>query len=85
MNSENLRDVYLPAADSQWVNAFTGERYQGGQWLQLKDIPLELMPVFVREGAQIPMYPEHVECTDEMDLEKTVILNIDQNFKGYKI
>jgi alpha-D-xyloside xylohydrolase len=43
------------------------------------------MPVFVREGAQIPMYPEHVECTDEMDLEKTVILNIDQNFKGYKI
>jgi alpha-D-xyloside xylohydrolase len=85
MNSENRRDVYLPAADTQWVNFFTGERYQGGQWLQLKDIPLELMPVFVREGAQIPMYPEHVECTDEMDLEKTVILNIDQNFKGYKI
>ena len=85
MNSENRRDVYLPAADSQWVNFFTGERHQGGQWLQLKDIPLELMPVFVREGAQIPMYPEHVECTDEMDLEKTVILNIDQNFKGYKI
>ena len=42
-------------------------------------------PVFVREGVQIPMYHEHVECTDEMDLEKTVILNIDQNFKGYKI
>ena len=77
MNSENRRDVYLPAAGSQWVNFFTGERYQGGQWLQLKDIPLELMPVFVREGAQIPMYPEHVECTDEMDLEKTIILNLE--------
>ncbi len=85
MNSENSRDVYLPASDSPWVNFFTGERYQGGQWLHLKDIPLEEMPVFVREGVQIPMYPEHVECTDEMDLEKTVILNIDQNFKGYKI
>ena len=85
MNSENCRDVYLPAAASQWVNFFTGERYEGGQWLHLKDIPLEQMPVFVREGAQIPMYPEHVECTDEMDLEKTIILNIDQNFKGYKI
>lgn len=85
MNSENCRDVYLPASDSPWVNFFTGERYQGGQWLHLKDIPLEEMPVFVREGVQIPMYPEHVECTDEMDLEKTVILNIDQNFKGYKI
>ena len=85
MNSENCRDVYLPASDSPWVNFFTGERYQGAQWLHLKDIPLEEMPVFVREGVQIPMYPEHVECTDEMDLEKTVILNIDQNFKGYKI
>ena len=85
MNSENCRDVYLPASDSPWVNFFTGERYQVGQWLHLKDIPLEEMPVFVREGVQIPMYPEHVECTDEMDLEKTVILNIDQNFKGYKI
>ena len=85
MNSENCRDVYLPASDTPWVNFFTGERYQGGQWLHLKDIPLEEMPVFVREGVQIPMYPEHVECTDEMDLEKTVILNIDQNFKGYKI
>ena len=85
MNSENCRDVYLPASDSPWVNFFTGERYQGAQWLHLKDIPLEEMPVFVREGVQIPMYPEHVECTDEMDLEKTIILNIDQNFKGYKI
>ena len=85
MNSENCRDVYLPASDSPWVNFFTGERYQGAQWLNLKDIPLEEMPVFVREGVQIPMYPEHVECTDEMDLEKTIILNIDQNFKGYKI
>ena len=85
MNSENCRDVYLPVSDTPWVNFFTGERYQGGQWLHLKDIPLEEMPVFVREGVQIPMYPEHVECTDEMDLEKTIILNIDQNFKGYKI
>jgi len=85
MNSENCRDVYLPVSDTPWVNFFTGERYQGGQWLHLKDIPLEEMPVFVREDVQIPMYPEHVECTDEMDLEKTIILNIDQNFKGYKI
>lgn len=29
MNSENCRDVYLPASDSPWVNFFTGERYQG--------------------------------------------------------
>ena len=83
MNSENCRDVYLPAG--RWVHFFTGERLQGRQWIHLEDIPLETMPVFVREGAEIPVYPEHVECTDEMDLQKTVVLKIDEHFKGYQI
>ena len=83
MNSESRRDIYLP--DGQWVHFFTGERLQGRQWIRLKDIPLETMPVFVREGAEIPMYPEHVECTDEMDLQKTIVVKIDENFKGYQL
>ena len=40
------------------------------------------MPVFVREGAVIPIYPEDVECTDEMNLTKTTGLVIDTGFKG---
>ena len=83
MNSEGRRDVYLP--EGRWVNFFTGERIEGGRWIYGLEVPLELMPVYVREGAVIPVYPEHVECTDEMDLAKTVELKIDETFKGMEI
>ena len=43
------------------------------------------MPVYVREGAVIPVYPEPVDCTDDMDLTKTVNLVIDETFKGTEI
>ena len=83
MNSDNRRDIYLPKGT--WTDFFTGEQFEGSTWLHLSDIPLERMPVYVRRGAQIPLYPESVDCTDEMDLQKTVLLSIDNDFKGYKL
>jgi alpha-D-xyloside xylohydrolase len=83
MNSDNRRDIYLPKGT--WINFFTGERYEGERWLYGYDVPLDLMPVFVHPGAEIAIYPDAVECTDEMDMTKTVTLKIDKNFKGYKI
>ncbi|CCY80820.1 glycoside hydrolase family 31 candidate alpha-glycosidase [Prevotella sp. CAG:1185] len=80
MNSEGRRDVYLP--EGNWVNFFTGERYSGGKWLKDLNVPLELMPVYVREGAEIPVYPEPVDCTDDMDLSKTEYIKIDGRFGG---
>ena len=80
MNSENRRDVYLP--EGQWVNFFTGEVLEGGRWLKDLDVPLDEMPVYVRQGATIPVYPDEVECTDEMDLSKSAELHIDNHFKG---
>ncbi len=80
MNSENRRDVYLP--EGKWVNFFTGERYEGGQWLRNLEIPLEEMPVYVRENASISVYNKEVECTDNMDLSQSEVLHIDTNFKG---
>ena len=44
-----------------------GERLEGGRWLKNLDIPLDEMPVYVRQGATIPVYPDEVECTDDMD------------------
>ena len=81
MNSENRRDIYLP--EGQWVNFFTGERLQGGRWLKEVYVPLEEMPVYVRENAVIPIYPKEVNCTDEMDLSKSIALRIDHNYKGF--
>jgi alpha-D-xyloside xylohydrolase len=83
MNSAGKRDIYLPEGD--WVNFFTGERYEGRQWLCGYEAPLHQMPVFVHPGAVIKMYPEEVECTDEMELAKAVELTIDNDFKGYQI
>lgn len=80
MNSDNRRDVYLPAG--KWVNFFTGKRYEGGQWLNGFETPLDEMPVFVKENASLSVYNESVDCTDEMDLTKAVKLHIDENFKG---
>lgn len=80
MNSENRRDIYLP--EGEWVDFFTGERFDGSRWLKNVEVPLDLMPVFVRPGAVIPYYPEKVDCTDRMDLSKTKHLTVDDSFKG---
>ncbi|MBQ9202148.1 MAG: alpha-xylosidase [Bacteroidales bacterium] len=72
MNSENRVTLYLP--EGNWVNFFTKETFEGPCWLKDITVPLEQMPVYVRQGAAIPMYPEDVACTDEMDLEKSVMI-----------
>ena len=83
MSDDNKRDIYLP--EGKWVNFFTGERLDGGRWIYGYECPLELMPVFVRPGTKIPVYPDDVDCTDDMDLSKAVTITIDDNFTSYKI
>lgn len=80
MNSENRRDIYLP--EGSWINFFTGEIVEGGRWLKDVAVPLEEMPVYVREGSVISVYPEAVECTDDMDMSKAADIVIDKTFKG---
>ena len=83
INAEGRRDVYLP--EGRWVNFFTGERHEGGRWLKGVEVPLEQMPVYVREGASISIYPdEEVQHTDQMDLQKAETLVIDETFNGFK-
>ena len=45
------RPVYLPEGET-WVEAHTGREYAGGQAIEA-DAPLEVIPVFVRRGAEI--------------------------------
>ncbi|MDO5526296.1 MAG: alpha-xylosidase [Prevotella sp.] len=82
MNSDNRRDVYLP--EGTWRNLFTGEKTEGGRWIKNLEVALDDMPVYVREGAVIPVYPEQVDCTDQMDLAKSVEIKIDGSFTGIK-
>lgn len=54
--NEGKRDsIYLPAGN--WYDYWTGEKYQGGQWLNNFNAPLEKLPMFVKDGAILPMYP----------------------------
>ena len=43
------REVHLPAGTT-WFNAWTGEKYEGGQNVTVA-APLDTIPVFVKEGA----------------------------------
>jgi alpha-D-xyloside xylohydrolase len=80
MNGKNKRDVYLP--EGTWVNFFTGEHVLGGRWLKGFETPLNEMPVWVKYGSSIPWYPVQVNCTDDMDLSKTIQLKMDGSFGG---
>ena len=80
MNSRNRRDVYLP--EGNWINLFSGENQPGNQWLKNVDIPLAEMPVWVKKGAEVPVYPEKISSTDEYDPSKTKIIKFDSSFKG---
>ena len=80
MNSEGKRDIYLP--EGLWANFFTGERLQGGRWYYGVEVPLDQMPVFVRPGALIKLYPDDVDCTDQMDLGRAVTIEITKEYKG---
>ena len=80
MNGDNRRDVYLPEGD--WVNFFDGSTTEGGRWLRNFRVRPEDMPVWVRRGARIPLYPESVSCTDEMDLSKAVSVVVNEAFEG---
>ena len=51
--SDVRNGIYLP--QGTWYDYFTGQAYRGGQVLNAFDAPLWKLPVFVREGAIIPM------------------------------
>jgi myogenesis-regulating glycosidase len=46
------RDLYLPRG--RWVDYRTKKPVEGGRWLKGYAAPLDVLPLFVREGARIP-------------------------------
>lgn len=50
----DIRDgIYLPAGE--WIDYFTGDMYEGGRVINNYGAPLWKLPLFVRNGAVIPM------------------------------
>lgn len=60
MGNDVRNGIYLPGGEDQiWIDYFTGTQYRGGQVLNGYDAPLWKIPLFVKNGAIIPMYAEH--------------------------
>ena len=81
LDDAGRRDVYLP--QGAWVDLWSGACLEGSRWLRAVEVPLERMPVYVRRGARVPVYPEPVQCTDEMDLDKAIPLVFDDGYPGF--
>ncbi|HHX02517.1 MAG TPA: alpha-xylosidase [Firmicutes bacterium] len=82
LNKEGVRDVYLP--EGQWTDLWTGETINGPVLLKGVKSELPRIPVYCVTGSQIPVYPEMVQHTGEMDLNKIKQLNFDQSYKGFE-
>ncbi len=50
------RRVYLPSG-ATWTDAWSDEVFEGGQWLEV-DAPLERIPLYLRDGATLPIREE---------------------------
>ncbi|HEY5137882.1 MAG TPA: hypothetical protein VIJ25_00980, partial [Methylococcales bacterium] len=80
LNAEGVRDVYLP--EGQWTDFWTGEVIAGPKLLKNVKSDLSQIPVYAKTGAAIKVYPEIVQCTDEMDLSKSVELAFGLGYAG---
>lgn len=64
------REVYLPAG-TNWYDFYTGKQLLGGQTLQA-DAPYGRLPLFIPEGAIIPIGPE-IQYTDQKPADNVVL------------
>jgi len=72
------RDVYFPKGTG-WFNFYTGAYIKGGQTLNV-DAPYERIPIFIPEGAIIPVGPD-IQYTDEKPAE-TIVLYVYRGKNG---
>lgn len=49
--------IYLP--EGNWIDYFTGDLYQGGRILNNFEAPLWKLPLFIKQGAILPMTTAH--------------------------
>lgn len=60
LDGTNRRDVYLP--DGRWIDVWTGESIDGPVWRSV-DLTPDLVPLYVRGGAILPLGSENDEIS----------------------
>ncbi|TSD67360.1 DUF4968 domain-containing protein [Inquilinus sp. KBS0705] len=78
------RNVYLPKS-TKWYNFWTGEVLDGGQNLTV-DVPMDMMPLYVKAGSIIPMGPVMEYATEKPadNIELRVYPGANGSFKLYE-
>lgn len=79
-------DIYLPDEDQIWIDYFTGQQYRGGGVLNNFDAPMWKLPLFVKNGAIIPMANENntPEEIDDSQRKFEVYPSGDTSFEMYE-
>lgn len=77
-------EVYLPRG-AQWYDFWTNECVDGGQTIQ-REVPIDLMPVYVRAGSIVPWGPDVQYSTEKKwnDLEIRIYPGADADFVLYE-
>lgn len=57
------KDVYLPKG-ADWYDFWTGEKYNGGLTVK-KEVPLDIIPLYVKAGSVLPVGPKVQFATEK--------------------
>ena len=75
------RPVYFPGG--RWVDSWTGERIEGRQYKSFLT-PIELMPIFIKEGAIIPKQPS-MQWIGEKPIEEITVEVFPSAFSSFDL
>jgi alpha-D-xyloside xylohydrolase len=77
-------ELYLPGS-TEWIDFWTGESFDGGQTVS-KEVPLDIMPLYVKAGSILPLGPKVQYATEKKwdDLEIRVYEGADGEFTLYE-
>ncbi len=83
-SSTKSEEVYLPKGTG-WMDFWTGEKYSGGESIN-KEAPIDIMPLFVKEGAILPIGPKVQYAAEKKwdNLEIRVYPGADGEFTLYE-
>ncbi len=83
-SSVRSKTVYLPKG-TDWTDFWTGEKFSGGQEVK-KEVPVDIIPLYISAGAIIPMGPKVQYATEKKwdDLEIRVYAGADGSFTLYE-
>ena len=78
------RKLYLPKG-TIWYDFWTGEKYEGGKYIE-KEVPIDIIPLFVKTGSIVPFGPKVQYATEKKwdNLEIRIYEGADGEFTLYE-